>query len=444
MTFGWEDVGKISQPITKFIIQVMASLKYRIKGSSKEVSIYCRLSISREKSLEVKTGFSIAPENWSLATNFPKQNSPETKRLFKDLKKLESFVFDALNEAQSIGNSMDREWFEKSIIRCFDREPEKSSEYYLADHIQYIIDNASTRKIAGKNRLGLSASRIQSYKTFKGNIEEFEKAHKSQIKLTELNPSLIEKYKNWLLKQQVYSVNYAGKQLDNLKAVGKDAIRMNIPTNSYVLQMDSFCESDEDRLIITLSNQELQKIKQAKMPSPYLENAKKWLLLGCEIGQRGGDLLKLTQDNLRYVEGHLFVDMIQQKTKKEVTIPIGSKEIRRMLENEFPRSISSQNLNNYIKTVCKLSGIDEIVEGKILDKEIGRKVVGKYPKYQLVTSHSFRRSFASNYYKKIATPILMAITGHSKESMFLKYINKQEDRDENAKLFLQYYKQLNY
>jgi len=36
----------------------------------------------------------------------------------------------------------------------------------------------------------------------------------------------------------------------------------------------------------------------------------------------------------------------------------------------------------------------------------------------------------------------MTITGHGKESVFLKYINKQEDKDENAKLFLQYYDQM--
>ena len=420
----------------------MASLKYRIKGATKEVSIYIRLSISREISLEVKTGFSIEPSSWSKTTNFPKQSSPTTKLLYNNLKKLESYVFDSLNYAQANSSLIDREWLKQTISSCFEREPKKKNEYSVTDHIQHIIDNASTRKIAGHNKLGLSNARIQSYKTFKKNIVEFEKELNTQVKLLDLNPVLIEKYKIWLLKKMNFSMNYAGKQLDNLRAVGKDALRIGIPTNTYVNQMDSFCEPDEDRHFVTLSNEEIQKIKKTKMSSTYLENAKKWLLLGCEIGQRGGDLLKLSKDNIRYVNEHLFIDVIQQKTKKEVTIPIGSKEIQLMLENDFPRSISSQNLNSYIKKVCKLSGIDEIIEGKLLDKETNRKVVGNYPKYQLVTTHCFRRSFASNYYKKIATPILMTITGHSKESMFLKYINKQEDKDENAKLFLQYYKQL--
>jgi integrase len=207
--------------------------------------------------------------------------------------------------------------------------------------------------------------------------------------------------------------------------------------------MESFSESDENRHIVTLSNEELEKIWKTEMPSSYLVNAKKWLLLGCEIGQRGGDLLSVTPKNIRYVEGHLFIDVLQQKTNKEVTIPIGSSDIREMLEDDFPRPISSQKLNKYIKTVSELAGLDEVIEGKLLDKTLNRKIIGNYPKHQLITTHSFRRSFATNYYKKIATPILMTITGHGKEFMFLKYINKQEDKDENAKLFLQYYQQIN-
>ena len=421
----------------------MASLKFRIKSSTKkEVSIYVRLSISRDRLLEVKSGFSIHPDSWSTSSNFPKQNSTTNKLIYKELKKLESFVFEAFNQAQATGEVLDRSWLETVVLDCFGRVPEKKG-YDLKDHVQYIIDNAKTRKISGQNRVGLSTSRIKSYYTFKKNIEDFEKYFKSTIQLTDINAALVEKYKTWLLDKKGYSVNYAGKQLDNLRAVGKDAIRLNIPTNLYVHQIESFSETNENRHIVTLSPEELKKISETVMPSPYLTNAKKWLLLGCEIGQRASDLLSLTSSNLRYVDNHLFVDITQQKTHKNVTIPIASDEIRKMLENDFPSPISSQKLNKYIKMVCELAGINETLEGKIMDKDTNRKVLGMYPKYELITSHSFRRSFATNYYKKIPTPILMTITGHGKETVFLKYINKQADKDENAKLFLKYYDQLN-
>ena len=33
----------------------------------------------------------------------------------------------------------------------------------------------------------------------------------------------------------------------------------------------------------------------------------------------------------------------------------------------------------------------------------------------------------------------MDVTGHSKESLFLSYINKREDKDDNANLFMKFY-----
>ena len=72
--------------------------------------------------------------------------------------------------------------------------------------------------------------------------------------------------------------------------------------------------------------------------------------------------------------------------------------------------------------VCKLVAIDTIVKKTKLNTETNRKELGMFPKYDLIASHCFRRSFATNYYKKIPTPILINITGYSKESLFLTYI----------------------
>ena len=54
----------------------------------------------------------------------------------------------------------------------------------------------------------------------------------------------------------------------------------------------------------------------------------------------------------------------------------------------------------------------------------------------LLSSHDLRRSFATNYFGKIETPILMQITGHSKESTFLSYIGTQVNKDTYADAFM--------
>jgi hypothetical protein len=48
-----------------------------------------------------------------------------------------------------------------------------------------------------------------------------------------------------------------------------------------------------------------------------------------------------------------------------------------------------------------------------------------------------RRSFASNYFGKIETPLLMNIIGHFKESGFLTYFETYLNKDALVNLFMQ-------
>ncbi|NCP83318.1 MAG: hypothetical protein GW823_00180 [Bacteroidetes bacterium] len=95
----------------------------------------------------------------------------------------------------------------------------------------------------------------------------------------------------------------------------------------------------------------------------------------------------------------------------------------------FPRLISDQKYNDYIKLVCEQAGINNLVKGSKKQEtskgsKIYRKTTGTFKKCNLVTSHIGRRSFATNFYGKIPTSYLIYVTGHSSEAMFLNYIGK--------------------
>ena len=428
----------------------MATVKFRLKSNSKKEknTIYIYLSNGRGNMFEVKSGFSIDPQDWNIAKGFPKQNTPENKNLHTDLKKLESFIHSSMNTANSKGELIDKYWLERTINDCFSRV-EKTDAEILVNHIQHIIDNAKTRKVKGKKGLGLSESRISGYKTFKSLILRYEKAKEKTIRLTEINSSFEDDFKNWLLVDESYKMNYAGKQFDNLKAVCEDAKRLEISVHPHAKNIQSFSESDSDRNIVTLSFEEQELIANTVMPSESLENIKKWLLIGCSFGQRGNDLLDYSLDNIRKEEDYYFVDVWQKKVNKWVTVPIMSESIANIVLNERPYKISLQKINDYIKEVCQIAGIDSLTKGGVIkvinidkDRKIKRKVDGLYPKWELVTTHSFRRSFATNYDKWIPRTVLMGITGHEKESDYLYYINKQADKEDNARLFAMYHKQM--
>lgn len=433
----------------------MASVNFRLRSNAnKNVAIKVYLSTGRNNLIELNTGFTINPKNWIVSeksTNRPKQNTDENKLLFNELKKLDSYIYNRLNKDLAKGILIDKFWLQTQIDNCFERV-EKTDTGLLKNHIQYIIDNANTRKVSGRSKIGISESRIKGYETFKKVIEDYEKTTlKKQVHFLDINKTFVDKFTNWLINNKKYSKNYAGKQIDNLKTVCLDAEKMEIQINPHIKQIQGFTETNEERFIVTLSFDELEQIRTSnKITNEAHLNARKWLLIGCEIGQRGGDLLNITKENIRYKGGRMYLDLIQQKTKKSVTIGIINPHIIDILENDFPYKVSSQKLNEHIKKVCQLAEINEIVEGKKLNPnakkenpESMRKIRDFYPKWELVTSHSFRRSFATNYYKKIPTAVLIGITGHSKESLFLDYINKSEDKDANADLFMQFYEQLN-
>lgn len=449
----------------------MASIKFRLRSdANKNVAIKVRIILGRDKQdLELNTGFTINPKDWNTpdkenpkkGDNFPKQNTPENKVLFNNLKKLESFLFKSINTDLGESVVIDAFWLDAKINECFNRVV-KNDTGLLINHTQYIIDNASTRTV-GENT-GLSKETIKSYVSFKKVVLEYQQVIKKQIQFTDLSAPFIEKFKIWMLTKKKYAKNTAGRKLQMLKTISIDAEKHEIPVTPYSKIIQHFGESNKDRYIQTLSFAELEQIKNVdlsnveqlkefKASNPELtkgisitpealNNARNWILIGCEIGQRGGDLLKITNDNIRYKGTSIYIDIIQQKTNKNVTIGIIAPHVIDIIENQLPKEVPHQKLNDYVKVVCKLAGINEVVKGTKLNTETNRKELGTYPKHELITTHCFRRSFATNYYKKIPTAVLIGITGHSKESLFLTYINQREDKDSNADLFMKFYNDL--
>jgi hypothetical protein len=303
----------------------MASIKFRLRSSAdKNVSIKVRLILGRGKQdLELNTGFSINPKDWSESTNLPKQNNTENKVIFNNLKKLESFLFKNLNNDMGGSVVIDSFWLNAKINDCFERIL-ITDEGLITNYIQNIIDTADTRKVKVKGgyKHGLSLSRKNSYIATKNILKEFEAKIKKQIHFIEINQMLMDKFENWLLKTKNYAINTSSKHIANIKTVCIEAEKKGIQVNSYAKQIAIATESDDDRYIQTLSFTELEQIKKADIKSEAYHNARKWLLIGCEIGQRGGDLLNITTDNIRYKGGNMYLDIVQQKTKKPITIGI--------------------------------------------------------------------------------------------------------------------------
>ena len=103
------------------------------------------------------------------------------------------------------------------------------------------------------------------------------------------------------------------------------------------------------------------------------------------IGQRVSDLLKLTPSNLRKAPTGLYIDILQQKTKKAVTVGVADPLVIEILKNKFPRKVSQVVFNKQIKALCKLAGIEGLVSGFKNNPKTRRKEIVNAPKYEFVT-----------------------------------------------------------
>lgn len=403
----------------------MATIKYQLQSKKENAPIYLRLSINRNLVLRRKTGLFINFNDWSETTSLPKQTSASNKNISSDLQKLTPIVMDRLNDASSDGTTINGDWLQHVIDVHFKRKNENAQSELLTDAIQELIDNAQTRK-NGKGGIGLSKSRINSYKSLKRIILEYE--NNKPIKVKDVNLKFSKDFIKYMLNVKGYQKSYALKKLADIKTVCYDAETNGIEISPQLKKIESSKVSNEN--VIYLSTQEIKQIEDAEIENEALNNVRKWLLLGCSIGQRGGDLLKLNESNFVTRNGLSVIELRQQKTGKNVTIPVLEKT-RQILEDGLPYKISIQRFNKYVKDVCEAAKINELIQGskiEVTEKGKGntqkRKIDGIYPKFELIGSHVCRRSFATNLYGILPTALIMQITAHSTEKMLLNYIGK--------------------
>lgn len=122
-----------------------------------------------------------------------------------------------------------------------------------------------------------------------------------------------------------------------------------------------------------------------------------------------------------------FIWQIQQKTKERVVIPLHPKVAYILRKWGGAPKMPLPEFNRLLKEVCRAAGIVQTV--KILRN--GKEE--KHEKWELISSHTARRTAATNMYKcGIPSISIMKITGHRTESNFLKYIRLSKEENAEA------------
>ena len=416
-------------------ICIMSKIGFRLKSSiNKAVSIYVYFRPSNLGTVETRTGLSINPALWSKQRQRAKSRDGSLQDLNYTLNDLSTFLEIRINNAVIDGLGLNKTWFKKVVDSYFNRVENKDPIYILNFYKDFLNKDSMNKG----SSVGLKTNTIKVYKSFYKILTDYEQEIKKPLRFDFLNKDAFHELYSWLLYNRNYSPGHINRQITRLKTICRVASASGIKVNSYYTVHKSKPIHLQKHLTI-IDEKDLELIKDYKPENSYLENTRKWMLIGLHIGQRVSDLLSLTSANIRLdAPGIALVDITQKKTGISLTIPIKDPVVFEIITNQFPHKISDQNFNKYLKLLFKACGINAETTGYLMGDN-GRKELKTAPKWKFISSHDLRRSFATNhFYKGVPVSLLMQITGHRRESTFFDYIGHKFTKDQQAKAFLKY------
>lgn len=349
------------------------------------------------------------------------------------LNDLKTFLIIRYNEDFAKSLTLEKSWL-KDQIKAFsnrvDISETTSAKFFLSEWINEYLEEEKNL-INSKTGKPLSPQTIRSYKSNLSKLKKFEKFKDKNYRFEELTHN--DFYKNfvyWCRNIENLNDNTTGKAVTILKTFFGLIKDYDIQICLDFEKKNKFVGVSEKTADIYLNESEINKIFNLDLSNNQrLDSVRDRFIIGLWTGLRISDFKRLNTENIN--KGVITIET--QKTKKKVAIGMHPqlKAVLKKRGGEFPPEISDQKFNEYIKEVAELAGIINDVEASktipIKNKdgtEIFRKVKGKYPKFQVISSHTCRRSFATNMYKTKKLPLLtlMSLTGHSSETQFMDYI----------------------
>lgn len=388
------------------------TIEFALSGNTVSKNINLILTLNNNE-LKFDTFLRIYYEQWDIEKKRPKNiYIKKYKKLNNKLDFIKKEFGSYINQIVVQKKEINQKAISKVIKKILQNEMSQPDSTLLFFMNKYISDRKDF----------ICYSTYKRYKVFYNLIQRFEGYHMCHLVIEDINMTFI---KNFILfgKEEKYSDNTIYRTIHFVKTILNFIETKGVKT--YLREINIKRENQQKE-IVSLSEKEIIMINKADIPN-CLKTAKDWLIISCYTGQRFSDFIQFSMGKIIDIEGKVCIKFVQKKTKKEIILPLHPVVINILKENEnsFPEPLSITVYNEQIKLIAKIAGINYMLNA---NKRIGHR--GKsliLEKWQAMTSHIGRRSFATNFYGKIPTPLLMHATGHSSEQTFLKYINNSDN-----------------
>ena len=390
----------------------------------KHVQIYLQFTYQRGKFLRYYTGIVVPAEYWDKSVERAKvdRKFPDASEVNNDLDRLQVEAVKIAQRYQINNATLTNEIFKKELdVFLHKREASDEQQTFFR-----FFDRFINERTANPN---YSKNSIKVYRTTYNYLKEFTAERlPHELDFADFNHTFFQDFSNYLFGKG-FGNNYVYKLTATLKTILKEADRRDVSPDLKIKD-GWLVASREEPPAIYLTEDELTRLFNLDLSANIrLSRVRDLFLIGCYTGLRFSDFTELKPANFKKTaDGKQFIEMTTQKTGKKVTIPAKS-EVREILsryDNELPKAISNQKFNDYLKEIGRLAGLDEPT--MMTRFRNGKRDDQTFPKYELISTHTARRSFATNAYKAgVPVKYIMTVTGHKTEKEFYKYVRIQPD-----------------
>lgn len=386
-----------------FLPGKVVNIKFSYRGK--------RTTISLREFLEL--------EEWDKKRQRPKSSlrgRTDLVRIGEKMSKWENAVISLYRE---VADSLTPEEFKRELLyRVGEVERPGELPKDLHGYIAVFIE-------AYKARPGVNRTSWGKFVSLQRHLLQFEKDYKQKLNFDTIDWQFKDNFTAWMYASpRNFGHNNASKMMASLRHIMKDAFRKKAHGNRIQEDASFSIKRVATKNKVRLTVAELYKLEQFDFSDrPRMEEARDLMLFASWTGLRISDWFGISRANLFVIDGKDYLKVVTQKSKTEVVIPIAP-VVDRILEKysyQLP-VLPHPVFNRYIKKVCE-EVIPHSTFNRIYSEGGQLKKVAAF-KYEFVSSHAGRRSFASNLYEASgrAYPI-MQITGHSSEAMFQKYVD---------------------
>jgi integrase len=426
-------------------------VKFFLKDKAKDITSIRAVIRHKGQRYQIAVGETVIPKHWNEKKYRCRTSReyPEASHINTRLDYWTDVIEEALNHfgliiptQKMVKDKIDEILRGRNIEAGGIIEKKHEHEQYLITFAEHYRDTSAKTE---RTKMG--------YTTTINKLKEFESAYKTRLRFIDIDIHFYNKFKNWMMQSTYikkkgdqpihYTKNYIGALFKNITLLMNES-KGKVHDFSGFMDKDFKSEKEETDSIY-LTKEEIQKIYDLEITEELLKNneyqnrnlkttikslneERDRFLFGCFTALRHSDYSRL--DSLHFKDDIISIWTVKKDKKVFIPMHYQLRELLIRRNNILPVPISDQKHNKQIKAIGKLAGINEEV---ILTKTRGGKRIETVKhKYEFITSHTARRSGATNMYLAgVDLKFIQDILGHSKIEQTISYI--KVSAEDNAK-----------